>query len=231
MKEKKIIVIEGIDGSGKETQSKLLLDFLKKEGYKTMMKSFPDYQNYSSKPIKRLLTGEIKPDIYQAASLYAMDRYVFFNQGNHLSFLNDPYYDIGIMDRYTTSNLLYQASRAMDKEKDPKGKEMLRIANWIEEYEYDILSIPKPDIVFYLKLPVSKALSLIKERGEKKAGTKKDIYETEEILTRSYETAIFMANKKGWNVIDCFDEKKNEILPIEAIHEKIKEVALQNIKK
>jgi dTMP kinase len=197
----KIIVIEGVDSSGKATQSKLLSERLKKDGKSVISVEFPNYKSDSSSVVKMYLGGDFGTDPesvspYAASTFFAVDRFAsvkaewkdYFSGGN-----------IVIADRYTTSNMVHQASKIKDLEEKSK------FLDWLYDFEYNILSLPKPDLVIFLDMPVENARQLMKNRANKiNNSSVKDIHESnEDYLNKSYENACFVAEKYGWNRIKC----------------------------
>lgn len=212
----KIIVLEGLDGCGKKTQSELLYRALEERGFSSHMLSFPNYDSYSSEPVKQLLSGKVKADPYQASSIYAMDRYITLREGDFLK-----KFDVVVMDRYTTSNMLYQTAMA------PSEEDAKKVLRWIEDLEYGIMSIPKPDLTFFLSLPAEKSIELLRRRNQERGETVKgDIYEKEEILRKVSKGSKILIKECGWKEISCLD-RSNEILPVKEIHEKILDLTLK----
>ena len=188
-------MIEGGDGSGKATQTRKLFDRLKVESDRLVHKiSFPDYQAASSALIKMYLRGEFgaRPsdvDAYAASTFYAVDRYS--------SFRTDwkRYYDAGdiiIADRYVTSNMAHQSIKLDDP------TERRQFLAWLDDFEYDKLKLPRPDLVMFLDMPPSIAERLIDERH------KLDIHETDrEYLRRCHRAYEELSAQYHWTVIDC----------------------------
>lgn len=194
----KLIVIEGLDGSGKSTQLELLNSNLLKMGIDCKSVSFPDYDNPSSTLVKMYLGGEFgsKPEdvnAYAASVFYTVDRYASYkaNWGN--------YYNDGgtvISGRYTTSNAVHQASKL------PEEK-WVDFLDWLYDFEYNKISIPKPDKVIFLDMPVEVSQKLLSKRYEGDE-TKKDIHESDtEYLDRCRKAAVFTAEYSGWETIPC----------------------------
>lgn len=214
----KIIVIDGPDGSGKETQSKLLLERLNNAGIKAAQLSFPRYESDASLFEKKYLDGEygntaedINP--YETSVLFAVDRYDYFKK-------YDEDYDVLICDRYTTSNMIHQG------EKLKEGSERDAYISWLKDLEYNKLGIPEPDHVVFLDLDPEISQKLIEKRKQT-TDHKEDIHEkNKDYLKKVYETAKKVAEQENWDVVTCYDQ--GEIRSIEAIQEdlynKVKDV-------
>ncbi len=201
MKDYKIIVIEGVDSSGKATQASLLAKKLKNTGRNIVDIEFPNYKSDSSAVAKMYLNGDFGTDPdsvspYAASSFFAIDRYAsvrgewreYFSNGN-----------IIIADRYTTSNMVHQASKI------EKLDEKSAFLDWLYDFEYVKLGLPQPDLVIFLDMPVENAVELMKNRANKIDNSDvKDIHESNmEYLKKSYDNACFVAEKYGWCRIRC----------------------------
>lgn len=215
-----IISIEGTDGSGKHTQQQLLANDLRGKGYSTCDFSFPNYDSPSSAPVKMYLAGEIGNDpnclnAYQASILYAVDRMCSFKKSIK------PHYDNGeiiLFDRYVQSNYIHQCSKINDLDEKQKFIE------WEESFEYGLCELPKPDLIFFIEMPVEKSLELAHARAEYKNQEAKDIHEEDSnYMTKSYNNGIYLAKKLGWNIIHCTDENNN-LKSIQEIHEEIMKI-------
>ncbi|HCH28733.1 MAG TPA: thymidylate kinase [Ruminococcaceae bacterium] len=194
----KLIVIEGLDGSGKSTQLEMLGKTLSKRGVDCKTVSFPDYESNSSALIKMYLGGEFgtnPEDVNAFASsvFYTVDRYASFKKNW------GEYYNAGgvvLSGRYTTSNAVHQASK-LDK-KDWEG-----FLDWLYDLEYNKVCIPKPDKVIFLDVPIDISQKLLTGRygGD---NSKKDIHEGDvEYLKKCRDAAYFTAKYSGWTVISC----------------------------
>ena len=221
MKPGKFIVIEGVDGSGKATQVKLLTDKLISKGIKVKKIDFPRYGEKSAGPIEEYLAGnygsanEVGP--YRASIFYAVDRYA-------LSFQIKKWIDEGnivIADRYIASNIGHQGGKIKSK---AKREEYLK---WLYNLEYGIFKIPKPDLTIILKVSVDFSYKLSKNKSQKKKavsflGKKKDIHENDkEHLKNSLNAYIELtkAYPRDFKFIDCM--VGDNILSPEDINQKI----------
>lgn len=219
-----LINIEGTDGSGKLTQSRLLCEYLNKTNRSSILHSFPTYFSPSSAPIKMYLGGEFGDnvdclDAYQASTLYAVDRMCTMKK---YTFTNPN--DIIILDRYTPSNLIHQASKIRSKTKREK------CIRWIENFEYNTLKCPVPNIVIFLAMPTSASYVFASKRGDLKAGTKKDIHESDlEYLDKCYTIGMEIAKQKNWHIVDCVD-KNNNVKNIEEVQKEIVEIVDKYLK-
>lgn len=199
----KLIVLEGIDGSGKATQSGFLEENLVKLGRKVMHISFPDYESPSSSLVKMYLNGDFgsnPEDVnpYAASMLYAVDRFASFRT-KWKSFYEDG--GIVIADRYTTSNMVHQMTKYDDME---KRKEFL---SWLDRTEYEELELPRPDVVILLDVPLSVSEKLVRERA--KQGGSMDIHEQHlEYLGKCCDAYRMLCDTYGWLRISCAEKEK-----------------------
>ena len=194
----KLIVIEGLDGCGKNTQTKLLIDYFKTKNLNYKYLSFPNYESPSSSLIKMYLNSEfgknpndVNP--YAASSFYAVDRYASFKSDWEKDFINGF---IIVCDRYTTSNSFYQLSKLENSLWD-------EYLTWLYDYEYNKLGLPKPSIVVYLQCNIQLSQSLMKNRyhGDE---SKKDIHESNmDYLKKCSEAANYVAKKDNWFTVNC----------------------------
>ena len=207
-----IIDIEGTDGSGKHTQTKMLYDYLVSKGYKCKMISFPNYESNSSALVKMYLNGEFGTSVncvnsYQASAFYAVDRLATIKQ------LNLDEFDFVLFDRYTPSNMIHQSTRIEDEQ------ELSKFLDWLEDFEYGKLALPKPDKILFLDMPAEFSIKLARARAELKNGQSRDIQEEDSThLFKAYNRAKYVAEKFNWLTIKCVDE---EIKEIEEIHNNI----------
>ena len=218
-----IVVIEGTDGSGKQTQSVKLYERLKAEGYNVIRQSFPNYESNSSAPVKMYLGGELcenasDMDAYQTSALFAVDRLCTYQKDLK------SHYDAGgiiILDRYTQSNMLHQAGKIKDLAQRDEFLE------WLDNFEFNELKLPRADKVIFLDVPPKVSMRLARERGELKAGTKQDIHEKDAgHLIDAYNSGKYVANKYNWQVISCV--ANDNLRSIDEIHEEIYENVMAN---
>lgn len=222
LKQGKLIVIDGTDGSGKATQVKLLSKQLIKEGYKVKLLDFPEYyKNFFGQFIGHCLSEQyynwinIHPKI--ASIAYAADRWESSKQISE--WLEKGY--IILANRYVSANQIHQGGKITS---DKKRVEFIK---WLNEMEYKVFKIPKPNAVFYLHVPMKIILRLIKERNQESSraytGKKKDIVEGNiPYLANSNKTALWLSEKeKGWIKIECAES--GEIKTREDIHKEIYE--------
>ena len=210
----KLIVIEGAcDGIGKSTQFDLLKDYFNKNYAYTNVVThhFPSYNTPQGKCVEMYLSGkfgkpsELSP--YFINGLYAIDRAVTWNTE-----LKDTYEKDGIilLDRYTTSSLIYQ-SAFIKNEKDKKA-----FIDYVVDFEYNKLGIKEPTDVIFLMAPYELVSQMRKNRN-----TSTDVHEKDESLQRLfYDNAIFIANYLNWTIINCATLDGN-MRSIEDIHEEI----------
>lgn len=216
MAEKKcrLIVIDGLDGSGKATQTKLLAERLIKQGYKARTISFPDYDSDSSALVKMYLGGQLgsSPDdvnAYAASSFYAVDRVASYINSWRKDLAE---YDFIIADRYTTSNIIHQMAKVPENERKS-------YTEWLFDFEYNRLELPAPDLVIFLDVSPSISQRLIFDRygGDE---SKKDIHESDfAYLMRCRSSAVYAIEHLGWVRVDC--TKDGEMRSIEDIGDSI----------
>ena len=213
----KLIVIEGTDCSGKETQAKLLMEKLRNDGVKIEERSFPMYDTPTGHIIGADILGKpamgkcifdegasnIPPKV--AALYYAADRLYNIEKINEML-------DNGInviLDRYVESNMGHQAGKLNDK------KDKINMMNWLEKLEYDLLELPRPDIVLFLYMPYQYSVELRNKRQEVADEVEKDV----NYLKNAEATYSLMAEKYNYNIIHCV--KDECIRTIEDISEEV----------
>ena len=198
MSKGKLIVFEGTDGSGKATQSKLLLERLQREGFDCRPLTFPRYGKPSAAPLEEYLHGAYGShpeavNAYAASTFFAVDRYASYQQDW------GKYYESGgilVADRYTTSNAVHQASKL------PEG-ERQAFLKWLFDFEYRLLQLPEPTLVFYLDVPTEITEKMMRCR-EAQTNTTADIHEQDDGYLRACRRAAQRtAEACAWLCIDC----------------------------
>lgn len=204
----KLIVIDGIDGSGKATQTKILHERLEKQGLEVQTIDFPQYnKNFFGGLVRQYLDGKFgeptKVDPKLASVLYAADRWEsseiikdWLTQGK-----------IVIIDRYYTSNLIHQSAKLTEPEIDD-------FITWLHELEMETFKIPEPNLVVFLHVDAQTSFDLITKRGEGHDG-----HDTIEHLKIAEKRCLYLANKLKWLTIECCED--NHLLDIEKISNKI----------
>ncbi len=215
----KLIVIEGTDCSGKETQTKFLLEGLRKEGYKIEEFSFPNYNSPTGRIVGGCYLG--KPHIGEgyfpegapavdpkvSSLYYAADRKYNLPK---ISFLLENGVHV-ILDRYTYSNMAHQGGKIIDKE------ERINMYHWIEDLEFGLLELPKPDIRVFLHMPFEQATVLRKNRTEELDQNESD----SEHLKHAELAYLEIADLYEFQKIEC--NRGNDIKSIPEIHEEVYE--------
>ena len=201
------IIVDGLDGCGKHTQTTMLCDYLKSLGKKVLFLDYPVYGSKGCTMVEAYLHGELSDkaegvNAYAASLFYAMDRYYDMKCGV-LSKLDDTY-DYVIADRYTISSAIFQAA----KMKPEKRKDF---CDWLFHTEYDLLGLPKPDVCVYLMLDNTVAQQLMTKRY-KGDESKKDLHEGDRaFMQRCYEAGIWAAKEYNWRMLDCTTDDRTDI--------------------
>ena len=219
----KLIVLEGIDGSGKSTQYARLCEHFEIDSIRFRKVVFPRYDNESSALIRMYLAGDFgkKPsdvNAYAASAFYAVDRYASFKTD-----WGDWYENGGIVlcDRYTTSNACHQGSKLSEEE-------LPGFLNWLTEFEYVQLELPRPDLVIYLNTELSLSLDQLRNR-QKGTDTKGDIHENNvEYLRQTLITGRYAAAHYNWRVVDSIADGCRR--SIDDIHREIYSAVLEAIR-
>lgn len=229
MTQGKFIVLDGNDGSGKATQSKLLRDRLAEEQIESVMMDFPAYdRNFFGVFIGECLAGEhgdflhLDPKI--ASTLYALDR--LESSENIRTALEEG--KVVIADRFASSNQIHQGGKIADEQ------ERITFLTWLEQMEHEVLKIPRPDLIIYLRVPVETSLKLLLEKRVVKnqllgAGVKDTVEEDRTYLERSHETANWLAtHQPNWKVVDCV--ATDGMRKVEDIHTEVRQIVDEYIK-
>ena len=231
----KFFVLEGMDGSGKATQTKLLVDVLKNKGFKVEKIDFPQYSKKSAGLVENYLGGiygtseEVGP--YRGSIFYACDRY-------DLSFRIKEWLKEGkiiIADRYTASNIGHQGGKLIKNK-----KAWNKYITWLHHLEYALFEIPKPDYTLILKISPELSMKMSnkitdKEKQQKRNAylgdhKKQDIHEADKMhLVNTLKSYIAISKKypKEYKIIEC--EENGNFLPLEVIHNKILKLVEQKL--
>lgn len=213
----KLIVLDGIDGTGKGTQTEKLFEALRKKNYQVEKADFPRYGNPSAAMVEAYLRGEFgsseEVGPYRASTFYAIDRYAaskemyqWLNEGTHI-----------ISNRYVSASLGHQTQKIQNEEEKKK------FTDWLLHLEYEIFQIPKPDLTFLFTIDPKIAQELIDKKQARSYlnGHKRDIHEDDQNhLLRAQEAYIEIAKQHDdWIIIECIHN--NELRSIEDIHQEV----------
>ena len=230
-----IITIEGTDGSGKKTQVKKLYEYLKAKKHEVMVVSFPNYESLSSGPVRMYLGGEFGAaadclDAYQASVLYATDR--LCSMRRLLASLETE--TVILFDRYAQSNMIHQAGKIGTSNEQAVDE----LVDWLENFEFSILKLPRADKVIFLDVPVEISMKNVQARGEQmeidgckdcEAAIADDIHERDKRhAVEAYLAGKYVAQKQGWEVINCVEN--GQLKSIDDIHELVKKVVKNLLK-
>ena len=209
----KLIIIEGLDGSGKSTQIEILRKKAQQAGKQVRQIKFPHYAEDSSALVRAYLAGELgslhEINAYAASVLYSVDRYATFRRHMKEDYDNGC---IFLLDRYTTANMYHQTTKLPKEEWDS-------FLDWLEDLEYGKMGLPKPDLVLYLDMKPQTAKKLMENRyhGDE---SKKDLHEADfSYLLSCRDAALYAAQRCGWEVLSCCDGESP--LPIDTISQMI----------
>lgn len=220
MNKGKIIVVEGAcDGIGKSTQYALLEKALISNGEKIVKHHFPSYNTYQGKPVEKYLAGDFgsPKDLspYFINDLYATDRAITWYGELKEEYDNGK---IILLDRYTTSSLIYQAALIEDIE------ERKEFVDYVCDFEYNKLGIKKPDVVVFLYAPFDLVTEMRNARKQNE-GLENDIHERDlTFMKKVYDNAMFLADYLGWTKIKC--NEGNRMKSIEEIHGEIRKLVI-----
>lgn len=211
----KIIVIEGTDGSSKQTQAKMLKEKLEQLGYTVYSTAFPRYDSGSSAAVRMYLNGEIKKqagDISPkaASTFYAVDRYITHKR--EIEPVLQAGENVLVFDRYVESNIIHQGAKVIAGiENCSERQEKLQdFASWLYNLEYVDFEVPKPDVTIYLNVPIDYTIELRKDRANKiTGGEKQDIHEADTThLINASEAGMIAARMFNWEVVECVENDK-----------------------
>jgi len=210
MEKGKLIVIEGTDCSGKETQSKLLIEKLKEKGINCIMFGFPNYDSPTGKIVGGPFLGkeEICKGFFsegaphvdpRVSSLYYSADFKY-NIKEINEYLEKGYYVI--LDRYVTSSLAFQGSKISNKD------ERFEMYQWIDKLNYWLLGLPKPDITIFLHVPFVYAKELKKNRTSLDENEKDDEY-----LQLAEKAYLELTGLYNWRYVNCIRDNTLRSIP------------------
>jgi len=219
----KLIIIEGLDGCGKSTQTALLEKYFSDNSVDFKKIKLPDYDSPSSTLVNMYLKGDFGSNAddvnaYAAGAFYAVDRFASYKLNWGKDYENGT---LILADRYATSNSIYQ----MEKIDKSKWDEYL---DWSSDFEYNKIGIPKADLVIFLDMPIEISQRLMTSRynGDE---NKKDVHEANiDFLNKCRTSALYAAKKQDWKIVECSDGTAP--LPIDVIHNKIVELVEKELK-
>jgi dTMP kinase len=212
----KFVVIDGTDGSGKGTQTNLLIQMLKSEGFDVEMADFPQYGTKSAGAVEEYLNGKYgQVNAYVGSILYAVDRF-------DASFKIRKWLDEGkivVSNRYVTANAGHQGGKIDD------NAERIKYFKWLDNLEYNIFCIPKPDLNIILHVPAKIAQKLVdkkpKEQRAYAGGKKRDLHEKDiKHLQRAEMVFLQIAELfPNTKLIECVEE--GVLMTPEQVHNKV----------
>lgn len=220
----KLIIIEGLDGSGKSTQTALLQEYFEKSGVTYKKIKLPDYESESSILVRKYLAGDFGKNAedvnaYAASVLYAGDRFASYTEKWKSDYLEGK---LIFADRYTPANAIYQMTKLKKDEWD-------EYIDWLFDFEYNKIGIPAPDKVIFLDMPVEVSQRLMTQRYEGDEN-KKDVHEANvDFLNACREAALYAAKKCGWVVVACAES--GEPLSIESINDRVYGILLDTLER
>jgi dTMP kinase len=203
----KLIVLDGTDGSGKATQTQLLLARLRREGHRVATLDFPQYENnFFGQLLRRYLRGDLgKPiDPYLVSVIYAADRWE--SKEKILQWLKEG--RIVVLDRYVSANQIHQGSRMRD------GHERRTFLRWLDHLEHSVFSLPRPNLVLFLHVPAKVSQRLMGNRARDQMESDR---KHQEASVRA--SLALVRNMNRWKKVEC--ARGGQILSREEIHERI----------
>jgi dTMP kinase len=212
----KFIVIEGVDGAGKHTQSEMLQDALRSKGIVCLPFSFPRYESTFGKLIAKFLNGDFGPltavDAHLSALLYAGDRFeakpdlkAALSTGN-----------IVLSDRYVASNMAHQTARMAPELRTT-------FIAWLKHLEYEIYGLPKEDLVLYLRLPASEARERVGRKAAREYTALQHDLQEADVHHLEQTSAVYdlLAKQPNWVTVECLDALRGVPRTAQEIHEDV----------
>ncbi len=230
-KSAKIITIEGTDCSGKGTQSYMLYERLKKDGYKVQFFSFPNYDLPTGRIIGECYLGrnDIPSFFHEGAAyvdpLISMVYYAANRREAFLKCIESELYknDLIILDRYTTSNLGHQGGKGRTE------KDRERLYDIILKLEYEIMELPEPDVVVFLHMPYQASSDLKSNRG-----FLDDLEKADKHLIDAEKSYLKLVKKFNWKYIKCTKKgkytSKKDIKSPDRINDEIYKIIKEELK-
>ncbi len=218
-KQGKFIIIDGTDGSGKKTQTDLLVEELKLNDYPVEVTDFPQYGQKSAGMVEEYLNGKygmVNP--YAASLFYAVDR--FDASFKIRAWLKEG--KIVISNRYVTANAGHQGGKISEYE------ERIKYFKWLDQIEYGIFNIPKPDLNIILHMPAEISQSLVDKKDAKDRvyaeGKKRDIHEADLNHLKNAENVYLEIAKLFPNtkLVECYENDK--LLTPKEVHNRVWEL-------
>lgn len=212
----KLIVLEGIDGSGKHTQLEMLARAMRERGVAHTAIDFPRYDGFFGRMVAQYLNGEFgtlaQVDAHFSALLFAGDR--LENKKQLENFIADG--RLVLADRYIASNLAHQGARAAAR----KSGEFVR---WLERLEYEVYGLPREDLVIYLRLPAARAQKLVSRKNRRSYTRRRRDLQEANLKHLQGATRIFerLAHQGNWATVECMEARRNELRLPEEIHRDI----------
>ena len=217
-----LIVLDGADGSGKATQTRLLVERLKAEGKEVQTLDFPQYtQNMAGTLLRECLDGKrgdfMHMDARIASMLYAVDR--FESKDKIQGWLDEG--AVVVLDRYVSANMMHQGAKIADAD------EVKNFLSWLDTLEHRVFKIPRPDIILYLDVPLEDRMRMVKEavqEGKESKGERVDVAEAdiEHQYTAGERAKEIVRSQNNWKQIICTQE--GAMRTREGIHEEIYEL-------
>jgi dTMP kinase len=215
----KLIVLEGIDGSGKHTQLEMLARAMRERGVAHTTIDFPRYDGFFGKMVAQYLNGEFgtlaEVDAHFSALLFAGDR--LENKKQLETFLGDG--KLVLADRYIASNLAHQGARV-------PARKLAEFLRWLERLEYEVYGLPTEDLVIYLRLPATRAQKLVGRKSARSYTRRRRDLQEANLAHLKIAARIFdrLTRQRNWATVDCMENRKNELRPPEEIHRDIMDI-------
>ena len=212
----KLIVLEGIDGSGKHTQLEMLARAMRERGVAHATIEFPRYDGFFGRMVAQYLNGDFgalgEVDAHFSALLFAGDR--LENKRQLENYLADG--KLVLADRYIASNLAHQGARV-------PARKLGEFLEWLERLEYEVYGLPREELVIYLRLPAKKAQKLVSRKSARSyTRLRRDLQEASlehlQVAARIFDR---LASRSNWARVDCTETHETELRQPGAIHREV----------